>query len=339
MQWNITEKCKLIGCSGLEDRNLVIPAGVKEICNGAFLKHHRIERVLIPEGVERIGGVAFADCRNLKEISIPESVNYIGHDAFAGTPWIENYPDEFVIINQILVKYKGSASEVRIPEHVTVIGHSAVKDCKNLRKLIFPESLAEIKRCAFRGCENLTELYFPDSLKLIGYQAFKGCTELRNLRFPDAMDGISFEAFAKCPYLERMPLFVSHGKIFFKFPDHKIGYATPAGFVEKRNYEEQSLLIPEIRYDLMFQIYAYHLDETGSEKYIIRHFPDMIPVLIRLNDENLIQKLNDQFPELIKNHIDKFIIEANRQEKFELQIAFMNKKYQYGDSSEKNLYL
>ncbi|MBR1529904.1 MAG: leucine-rich repeat domain-containing protein [Oscillospiraceae bacterium] len=339
IQWNITRKGRVTGCSDPESRNLVIPDGVKEIGDHAFRHYRWMESIVIPESVERIGGEAFVDCRNLREIIIPESVNYIGHDAFAGTPWLENYPDDFVIINQILVKYRGTDAEVRIPEQVTVIGNSAMKEYRNLRKVIFPEHLTEIKRRAFRSCENLTDLYFPDSLKLIGYEAFKSCTELRNIRLPSVMDGISFEAFAECPYLERVPMFVSHEKIFFTFPDKNIGYAWPSAFVDLKVYEDMEMLLPEIRYDLMFQIYVHHLDEEGSAEYIGRHFPEMVPVLIRLHDENLIQKLNLQFPELFQKHIDKLIMEANRQKRHDLQIRFMHDKYQYGDSSQSNLYL
>lgn len=45
--------------------------------------------------------------KGLKEVVIPDSVTSIGEGAFSGTRWLEEYPDDFVIVgDHILIKYK-----------------------------------------------------------------------------------------------------------------------------------------------------------------------------------------------------------------------------------------
>ncbi len=362
VEWNITRKGRLKGVVSSETRNLVIPDGVKEIADGAFQWYKWIKSIKIPESVTRIGAEAFAECRGLKEIIIPESVDYIGQNAFYGTPWLEHYPDDFVIVNHILTDYKGSAEEISIPESVKVVGESVFSNPAKLwvssplrgkvyvnnqfrhriRKVTFPEGLTAIERSAFQECENLTELYFPDGLKYIGQEAFKGCTNLQKIRIPETVRDISFEAFAECPHLKRVPLFVSHEKIFFTFPDKNAGVSFPSFFVDFKKYQDENtdnMLLPEVRHDLLFQIYLYHIDEAGAEKYLRKHFPEMIPVFVRLSDENLMQSFIRDFPELVKKYIDTLIMEANQQGNHELQIRFMDYKYQHCEFGQKDLYL
>ena len=340
MQWNITPDGELKGCSDIESTELIIPDGVKEIADASFIDNKQIERVIIPGSVIRIEKHAFADCINLKEIIISGNVQYVEKSAFYRTPWLDDYPDDFVIVNHILLEYKGSAEEIQIPDGVTKIALSAMKNFRFIKKIIFPDSLQIIDDYAFCDCENLTEIYFPDNLKIIGERTFENCIALHKIRMPETIEEIGWRAFYNCKNLKRIPLIVTRGKILFTFPDanNRIYAKFFLNFLNSRKYDS-SLLIPEVKYDFIFQVYIYKFEQQKTEAYIQKHFSDMIPVLIRLNDENLIQKLNAQFPELIKNHIDELIIEANRQEKFELQIAFMNKKYQYGDFSERNLYL
>ena len=349
--WHITRKGILKGCSEPEDRNLIIPDGVKEIAEGAFRWCKRIKRVIIPEGVTRIEAEAFAECHGLKEVIFPKSLHFIGQNAFHGTPWLENYPDDFVVVNHILICYKGVSERIIIPEGVQIIGegvfcNKVVPHFKVVQKYLrypvrsvtFPDGLKEIEFFAFCGCDKLTELYFPDSLKYISNDAFKGCTLLKSIRFPESIDGIGFEAFAECPNLERVPLFVSNKKVFYAFPESR-GYYYQMHFVDCREYETTEILSPDVRADLMFQIYAYHTDEQGAEKYIRKHFPEMIPVFIRLDDSTLFQQLAEDFPKLIQHVLTEIILEANRQNKHELQIRLMDYQYHHCEFQQKDLYL
>ena len=65
------------------DVQMVLPAGVVEIGEEAFLNSIAAEYVL-PEGLVTIGSNAFAGSRNLALINLPDSLKNIASDAFAG---------------------------------------------------------------------------------------------------------------------------------------------------------------------------------------------------------------------------------------------------------------
>ena len=77
----VIQSGKLVRYNG-DFPTVVIPEGVTEIGNGAFMDNGSLERVVIPEGVDRIGYRAFRGCRRLGEVSIPDSVKSIGEEAF-----------------------------------------------------------------------------------------------------------------------------------------------------------------------------------------------------------------------------------------------------------------
>ena len=72
--------------SGCGARDIVLPAGLKEIQSSAFEGSKSIEEVTIPNGVTTIGSRAFANCTNLTLVNIPSSVTSIGTNAFLNAP-------------------------------------------------------------------------------------------------------------------------------------------------------------------------------------------------------------------------------------------------------------
>lgn len=65
---------------GREGDTYVVPAGVKEIGEDAFV-YSEITKVVLPEGLEKIGDAAF-NPSNLKEFNLPSSLKEIGDYAF-----------------------------------------------------------------------------------------------------------------------------------------------------------------------------------------------------------------------------------------------------------------
>lgn len=59
-----------------------LPAGLKEIGDGAFCWDRNLSRVDIPDTVTTIGSNAFYNCLSISSITIPSSVTTVGTDAF-----------------------------------------------------------------------------------------------------------------------------------------------------------------------------------------------------------------------------------------------------------------
>ena len=117
--------------------DVVIPPGVREIGDGAFLDCAGLTSVAIPDGVTRIGDGAFSGCIGLVNVDIPGSVMEIGSETFSGCT---------------------SLTGVTIPDGVTHIGDGAFSGCSGLVNVDIPGSVTEIGDGAFSGCRRLADI-------------------------------------------------------------------------------------------------------------------------------------------------------------------------------------
>lgn len=83
--------------------------------------------VTVPDGVTVIAERAFSGLRNVTEVAFAneEAITSVGKHAFRNTAWANGAEDGFVIVNDILVAYYGSATTVVVPDEVTTLGSYA----------------------------------------------------------------------------------------------------------------------------------------------------------------------------------------------------------------------
>ncbi|MDE6902160.1 MAG: leucine-rich repeat domain-containing protein, partial [Lachnospiraceae bacterium] len=125
--------------------DVVIPAGVKKIGDGAFKGCAALTGVTIPDGVTSIGERALYGCTELQSAVIPEGVKEISGFLFRGCAKLQS---------------------VTIPESVQAIGKYAFCDCRSLQSVTIPRSVKKIEKKAFSGCHRRMALiapYFPIS--------------------------------------------------------------------------------------------------------------------------------------------------------------------------------
>lgn len=171
------------------DRDVVIPDGVREIGESAFVDLKGVERMImefedydapemetltIPEGVVKIHPYAFAYCLNLKTVDMADSVISVGDRAFEGCESLE--------------KIRLSATLSEIEEYTFFL-------CESLRSVILPAGIRHIRKRAFQGCP-ISRLTLPEELESIGEQAFDRC-KLRKVRIPQNTAEIAEDAFPK----------------------------------------------------------------------------------------------------------------------------------------------
>lgn len=171
--------------SGLSAKELVLPAGLKAIGDGALLSA-AVENLTIPAGVTTIGSGAFADCVNLKKITVPATVASVGSHAF-----------------------KGCTSLAEVNYYPAEVPAEAFASCTALAKVVFGQQVATIGGEAFNGCRSLSrlELAPASALRTIGPGAFSatGFTEL-DLSGCTSLTSVGTHAFSDCRRLEALML-------------------------------------------------------------------------------------------------------------------------------------
>ena len=108
---------------------------------------------------------------------------------------------DFQIKDGVLVKYKGTDSEVTVPDGVTVIGRSAFKDNQTIISVILPDGVTRIEKRAFDGCINLQSVSMSNSVIYIGDEAFRHCEKLSSIHTMQNVETIGMGAFAYCSNL------------------------------------------------------------------------------------------------------------------------------------------
>ena len=140
------------GLNNLHD--LVLPASVVYLGEGAFASCHKLFKITMP-GVEFIGKESFALCYNLKEIALPETLRQIRAGAFACCKALE---------------------EINIPSHMKIIDMSAFRNTglKNLNIEISDDCKCYIYDRAFASCKHLESVYLNKNVKIMERMAFAG---------------------------------------------------------------------------------------------------------------------------------------------------------------------
>lgn len=158
-------------------KSINIPQGVRKIGDNAFLCCESLEKIVLPDSVTELGMWCFSECKSLRTVLIPESIRNIGALAFHRTKWLDEYPGDFITVNDIFICYKGDDTTVEIPAGVKIIASQAFNECKKIEKIHIPESVKRICKNAFTSCEALRLLEIHSNLKVPGC-AFDDCGEV-----------------------------------------------------------------------------------------------------------------------------------------------------------------
>ena len=193
-----------------------IPSSVERINSRAFVGC-MIDKIIIPEGVKDICQEAFYYCNNLKEIYISSTVEFIHYNAFSYCSNIETITvnpknktfdsrnECNAIINTEDTLLVLGCSNTKIPSGIKEIGEGAFMNCKNLREIIIPEGVEYIGSEAFYGCSALRRVQLPTSLVCFDrHSHFSHCTSLDSIFIPQNVDSIPSDIFVDCHSLAKI---------------------------------------------------------------------------------------------------------------------------------------
>lgn len=188
----------------------MIPNGVKEIGNEAFINCSNLTSIIIPNSVTKIGTRAFVNCKKLNSIFVPSSVSAIGYGAFIGcsslseifvahgnSVYDSRYNCNAIIETKSNTLIAGCKNTV-IPDGVKKIDDGAFLGHNNLTSIIIPNSVIKIGKWAFEGCSNMTIVKTSDNVSIIEESTFRNCRKLMSFEIPLGVTSIGEKAFEGC---------------------------------------------------------------------------------------------------------------------------------------------
>ncbi len=184
---------------------ITIPAGVREIGDGAFFSCKELQRVTMPDGLTAIGDRAFSSCEQLSHIQLPQGVIRIGSRAFQYCWSLTglSLPETVTEIGDEAFYGCYGLKQMAIPAKVTGIGPKTFAHCMALRRVALPTDLQRIEPEAFWGCTALADVTIPEGVTAIGSNAFYGCAALTSIQIPDSVRDLGPYAFAECTGLRQ----------------------------------------------------------------------------------------------------------------------------------------
>lgn len=169
----------LISYTGSESQ-VTIPSEVLYIGDNAFRNNTSLEKVVLGNSVMGIGNCSFYGCTSLTSVEQSQGVGAVGAYAFYGTPFLEAQKEEFVTINDILIKYNGGGSTVVLPENVRVISPYTFAYNNSITSVIIGDNVEEIGEGAFYMCKSLSSADISPNTAVIGGYAFYDTPWLEN---------------------------------------------------------------------------------------------------------------------------------------------------------------
>ena len=144
-------------------KSIELPDTITTIGNGAFYGCRNLSTINL-KNVETIGDEAFYGCTNLEiDAASLTALTNAGNKAFAATKWLNQSEDDFIIVNGILILYKGEDAVVTLPDSVTTIAGGAFSGNATVTQIIGSENLTKINRGAFDSATSLESLVLNSS--------------------------------------------------------------------------------------------------------------------------------------------------------------------------------
>lgn len=196
-------------CTNLHTIN--IPDNITEIKDRTFQFCKNLEAITIPESVTKICDHAFFGCYKLRSVTIPPTVKTIESRAFDCTYFVDKYKDNFVVVNGILINYKGKEENVVIPDTVKEIT-GYVFWCKDfidpIKTITIPDTVRRIHERAFYERETLQSVAIKPIKKTSSFlDALLGKNKKLSENSPDATNNVTTidgRAFCDCPNLQEI---------------------------------------------------------------------------------------------------------------------------------------
>lgn len=152
--------------------------------NGNRVYGHAIKRIELGRGITEFTGRCF-NSYSIENVTIPAEVKTFN------TAFQECY----------------GLKVITFPRGVSSLPPYALRDARQLKKILFAENALSMNGSAFDNCNGLEELVVPNKLNLGGSSSiFSDCIGLRRLVLPAKLTVVSPEMFYGCTFLKKVEI-------------------------------------------------------------------------------------------------------------------------------------
>lgn len=135
-------------------REIVLPATVKRVEEGAFFDLSALEKIFLPNSIEHLGVAAFRGCTALQTVSLPSGLKKLEEALFRGCT---------------------SLRECTVPYGVEELGEAVFRECASLKKAVLPKTVKRMTEGGFYGCTSLEVLEIPYDIEGLEAGSFLTC--------------------------------------------------------------------------------------------------------------------------------------------------------------------
>lgn len=169
--------------AGRQSESYTVDNSCIAIGDYAFINNADIASLNL-NNVNSIDFYGIFNCEKLADVVAPK-LDYVEQGAFYKTLWLDNNSAEFVILGNVLIRYQGNATDLKI-SNVTSIAPAAFIANDTITSISLGGDLVNIGRYAFYSCEKLEKVYIDnlDSLIYIGTDSFGKNAENREIYVP-----------------------------------------------------------------------------------------------------------------------------------------------------------
>ncbi|MFI3255705.1 MAG: leucine-rich repeat domain-containing protein [Eubacteriales bacterium] len=215
-------------CAKLKE--IVLPESIAEIPHSVFSKCSSLSSVTLPKMLTKIGRNCFWDCTSLKNLNFPEYTVEVDEFVFFDCPYLAD-EHGFLIFQNVLYHYFGTAEKVVIPDGVKVVAKRCFEKT-NIKEVVLPSSLEALEYSAFSQCESLETVVGTDHLKEIGAYAFYKCSNLNPCALPDSLEILDNKSISDCPKFADKDGFVIIRNRLYNYYGKETAVSIPEGVEE-----------------------------------------------------------------------------------------------------------
>ncbi len=161
--------------SGKKGTTYVVPEGVTEIGQSAFLASIRLTSVTLPSTLTTISNYSFDTCYRLTGITIPAGVTSVGFGVFSGCDALTA-----ITVDSANTAYTAEDGVLYTKDMDTLVAYPVGKTDA---AFVIPKGVETINNRAFKGNDVLRDVTIPYSVTTISQYAFENCTALEVIRY------------------------------------------------------------------------------------------------------------------------------------------------------------